>query len=72
MAKQSKGKDTPKNPPLKPKFPVCEDCGEQFTFTVEEQKIFKQKKLSDPKRCKVCYRKMREEKEKKKKKKRKK
>lgn len=32
----------------------CIDCGEQFTFSVEEQDFFQSKELSTPKRCKPC------------------
>lgn len=32
----------------------CWDCGNRFTFSVGEQKFFKQKGLSHPKRCSKC------------------
>lgn len=32
----------------------CWDCGKRFTFTVGEQKFYKQKGFSDPKRCEEC------------------
>ncbi len=34
---------------------VCKDCGEEFIFTVGEQKFFKEKGLEhNPVRCKAC------------------
>ena len=33
---------------------VCIDCDKTFTFTVEEQQFYKERHLSDPKRCKEC------------------
>ena len=33
---------------------VCKDCGKTFTFTVEEQQVYKERHLSEPKRCKKC------------------
>ena len=33
---------------------VCKDCGKAFTFTVEEQEFYKERHLSEPKRCKEC------------------
>ncbi|MEC5422928.1 RQC-minor-1 family DNA-binding protein [Virgibacillus sp. C22-A2] len=35
-------------------FIKCWECGNRFTFTVGEQKIYKQKGFSDPKRCEEC------------------
>lgn len=32
----------------------CWECGERFTFTVEEQRFFKQKGFVLPKRCRDC------------------
>lgn len=32
----------------------CQDCGEMFPWTVGEQKFYKQKGFSQPKRCKSC------------------
>ena len=33
---------------------VCQDCKGTFTFTASEQRFFKDKGLSDPKRCATC------------------
>ena len=33
---------------------VCKDCGKAFTFTVEEQQFYKERHLTEPKRCKEC------------------
>lgn len=33
---------------------TCEDCGEEFTFSGEEQEFFAEKGFSEPKRCKDC------------------
>ena len=33
---------------------VCIDCDKTFTFTVEEQQFYKERHLSEPKRCKIC------------------
>ena len=33
---------------------TCKDCGKTFTFTVEEQQFYKERHLSEPKRCKEC------------------
>jgi hypothetical protein len=38
----------------KPKNIICQDCGESFVFTVEEQDMFKLLNYQDPKRCKKC------------------
>ena len=32
----------------------CKDCGENFTFTTNEQKFYEEKGFPDPKRCKSC------------------
>ena len=32
----------------------CVDCGQEFTFSVDEQLFFTSKQLSIPKRCKPC------------------
>jgi hypothetical protein len=32
----------------------CFECGDRFTFTVEEQKFYKQKGFKLPKRCRKC------------------
>ena len=33
---------------------TCIDCDKKFTFTVEEQQFYKERHLSEPKRCKEC------------------
>ena len=33
---------------------TCIDCGKTFKFTVEEQEFYKERHLSEPKRCKEC------------------
>ncbi len=34
---------------------VCQDCGNEFTFTAGEQAFYKEKGLeNEPKRCKSC------------------
>jgi len=33
---------------------VCEDCGEEFPFTGEEQGFFEERGFQTPKRCKPC------------------
>ena len=32
----------------------CQDCGEEFTFTENEQKFYEEKGFVPPKRCKAC------------------
>lgn len=33
---------------------TCEDCGEEFVFSAEEQEFFLEKGFQPPKRCKPC------------------
>lgn len=34
---------------------TCKDCGEEFTFTAEEQEFYKEKGFENqPQRCKAC------------------
>jgi CxxC-x17-CxxC domain-containing protein len=33
---------------------VCEDCGEEFIFSAEEQEFYMSKGFQTPKRCKPC------------------
>ena len=33
---------------------ACKDCGKAFVFTAEEQEFYKERHLSEPKRCKEC------------------
>ena len=37
----------------------CEDCKKEFVFDAGEQRFFKEKGFSDPKRCPKCRRKVR-------------
>lgn len=32
----------------------CEDCGQEFAFTIGEQEFFAQKSLPEPKYCMIC------------------
>lgn len=38
---------------------VCMDCEKDFVFDAGEQRFFKQKGFTDPKRCPVCRKKVR-------------
>jgi CxxC-x17-CxxC domain-containing protein len=33
---------------------TCQDCGQQFTFSAEDQEFFAGRGYSDPKRCTNC------------------
>lgn len=33
---------------------TCQDCGQQFTFSAEDQEFFAGRGYSDPKRCPSC------------------
>ena len=33
---------------------ICKSCGKTFIFTVEEQQFYKERHLTEPKRCKEC------------------
>lgn len=33
---------------------VCVDCGERFVFSAGEQAFYQEKGYNDPKRCKAC------------------
>ena len=33
---------------------LCVDCGTEFVFTADEQRYFRSKQLSIPKRCPAC------------------
>ena len=37
----------------------CEDCNKEFVFDLGEQRFFKEKGFTDPKRCPKCRRKVR-------------
>ena len=32
----------------------CQDCGTEFIFSVSEQKFYKEKGFTPPKRCRLC------------------
>ena len=38
---------------------TCMDCEKQFVFDAGEQRFFKQKGFTDPKRCTICRKKVR-------------
>jgi CxxC-x17-CxxC domain-containing protein len=33
---------------------TCSDCGQDFTFSIEDQAFFQERGYSAPKRCKTC------------------
>lgn len=33
---------------------VCQDCGEEFIFTENDQRFYAEKGFKEPKRCKAC------------------
>lgn len=39
---------------MEPKQLTCQDCGNPFEFTAEEQQFFAEKGFEDPKRCSKC------------------
>lgn len=39
---------------MKDKIISCIDCGREFTLTVSGQEFFKSKGWEEPKRCKAC------------------
>ena len=40
---------------------VCQDCGKEFDFTVRDQEFYKENGFSEPKRCKDCREKRKQE-----------
>ena len=41
---------------LAPRVLICEECGEEFIFTVAAQQYFKERGFEeDPRRCKACH-----------------
>ncbi len=41
---------------LKHRILICEECGEEFVFTIAAQQYFKQRGFhQSPKRCKACH-----------------
>ncbi len=47
----------------KDKTIVCRNCGNEFTFTVGEQKFYEEKGFADPVRCRDCRAKRKAERE---------
>ncbi len=46
----------PQESHMKHRILVCEECGEEFVFTVGAQKYFEQRGFKQsPKRCKACH-----------------
>ena len=33
---------------------ICQDCGQEFTFTEGEQKFYAERGFAEPVRCKAC------------------
>ncbi|MFQ5751979.1 MAG: zinc-ribbon domain containing protein [bacterium] len=33
---------------------VCQECGQEFTFSADEQQFFNERGFQEPKRCKPC------------------
>ncbi|HEY5523807.1 MAG TPA: zinc-ribbon domain containing protein [Clostridium sp.] len=46
---------------MEDKILICQDCQEEFVFTVGEQEFFEEKEFSEPKRCPACRRARKEE-----------
>lgn len=42
---------------------ICKDCGTEFVFTAGEQEFYAQKGLTEPKRCKECREKAKQNKD---------
>lgn len=42
---------------------VCNDCGADFDFTAGEQEFYAVKQFSEPKRCKTCRARKKQERE---------
>jgi len=40
----------------------CQDCGKDFTFTQNDQEFYQEKGYTQPKRCKACREKRKQEK----------
>ena len=40
--------------PYTDKTLTCQDCGQQFTFSADDQEFFGTKGYSEPKRCPAC------------------
>ncbi|RMD92748.1 MAG: cytochrome C551 [Calditrichaeota bacterium] len=39
---------------MEDKMIICEDCGEEFTFSADEQQFYAERGFQQPKRCKPC------------------
>ena len=39
---------------MKDKSMKCEDCGQEFVWTVGEQEFYMEKGVEDPKYCMIC------------------
>ncbi|HEY5588426.1 MAG TPA: zinc-ribbon domain-containing protein [Candidatus Paceibacterota bacterium] len=48
---------------MEDKILICQDCGEEFVFTISEQEFFESKMFQNPKRCPDCRRARKQEKE---------
>ena len=38
----------------------CQECGEEFVFTANEQRFYEEKGFIPPKRCRLCRQKRKE------------
>ena len=45
------------------KILTCSDCGQEFTFSVEEQEFYATRGFAEPKRCRSCRAQRRNERE---------
>ena len=52
-------KSEPKLSSPRDRMLVCEDCGNKFVFDEGEQRFFKDKGFTDPKRCPKCRKRVR-------------
>ena len=42
---------------------VCQDCGKEFDFSVRDQEFYQENGWTEPKRCKDCREKRKQERE---------
>jgi CxxC-x17-CxxC domain-containing protein len=49
--------------PFTDKTLICADCGQEFTFTAEDQEFYAARGFSEPKRCRSCRSQRRAERE---------
>jgi CxxC-x17-CxxC domain-containing protein len=40
--------------PFTDKTLICADCGQEFTFSADDQEFYSSRGFSDPKRCRSC------------------